>query len=353
VLPDTSILEKGHESWTKPFYWKIVLTFVAVIIFLTAAINFTVNPFGLYAADFFPKSSFNRYSNLRQLFINSDPQPEAVIIGSSRVGSIDPEIVTEITGRRCFNWGVPAAEAEIYTAILKMAIDEFNAPIDMVIVGVEPEFLHPTKRIHPQAAVLREYTKYFSDESPLNAGIERARRLITYEQLWASAIVVKRLVKGEPSGDWVVWRGDGFPVDVIEDRMPRRYQVDQEERLSNQVEIFAETYFHLSEFDSLSTERKASWEEFLRICNERNIRVYAFMPPPHPRILERLFQLGAEPIFIEAAEYLERTVTDSGGVFKNYTHVESFNGDPDGFQDHVHIHPDNGELMIRDLLSDF
>jgi len=28
-------------------------------------------------------------------------------------------------------------------------------------------------------------------------------------------------------------------------------------------------------------------------------------------------------------------------------------GDPGGFQDQVHILPDNGELMVRELLKDY
>jgi len=353
VTREISIFAPVLPSWNRSIFWKGLLLSCVSIIVLVSIINAVVDPFGLYGTGIFPQFTFNRYLNLRTLFAKYEPKPEALIIGSSRVSCIDPDVVTELTGKHCFNWGVPSAEAEIYPTILKMALDEFNAPIDLVIVGVEPEVFHPTKEIHPQAGVLESYTKYFTHESRLRSAMERARRLVTSEQLSASAVVIRRKLTGQPSGDWMIWREDGFPTGIIEERVPKRYITDREEHILAQLDIFPEAYFMLSEFDRLSPVRKAYWEEFLKICKDRNIQVYVFMPPPHPLILERLYDLGAKPIFDETSVYLEKTVTDMGGTFMDFTEVSSFGGDPDGFQDQVHILPENGELMVRELLKDY
>lgn len=350
---ESSIDETEHRSWETSSFWKPTIVTLLAVILLVAGLNFIVDPFGLYGTRLFPQITFNRYSNLRGLYTDFNPKPEALIIGSSRVGCIDPDIVTDLTGYDCFNWGVPAAEAEILLTILKIAIDDFDTPLKMVIVGVEPEIFHPTKRVHPQAMVLRDYTKHFIDDSGLQAFMESSRRLITFEQLWMSAVVIKRKITNSDTGDWMIWRKDGFPIGIIEERLPARYVIDPEKHIDHQVEIFPETFFRLSEFDSLGNERQGYWEEFLAICDENSIEVYAFMPPPHPRILERLHDLGAGPIFDETEKYLRGTVNEVDGTFMNFTSVDSFNGDPEGFVDQVHIKPENGELMIRKLLENF
>ncbi len=346
-------MSRQSLKWCNPATWKTIFIACATCLILVGALNLVVDPFGIYGTDLFPTLVFNRYQNFRDLFDKNQPLPRALVMGSSRVGCIDPDVVTEITGRKCFNWGVPEAESEILYSVLRMVLDEYNAPIDLIIVSVEPEVFHPTKRIHPQAQLSREYTRYFLDESELTAFIEKIKRLFTFEQTRSSIYVLRRKAAGREVGDWMIWRTDGFPVGFIEERVPARWSDDPETHLEKAIERFPETYFRFSEFDGLSDARKIYWEEFLRICNENDIQIYVFMPPPHPKLLDKLIEIGAEHLFIETAAYLEYTVSGAGGTFRDYTDVSSFAGDPEGFHDQIHIDPENGEAMVRDLLADF
>jgi len=98
VTREISIFAPVLPSWNRAIYWKTMLLCCVSIIAIVSIVNVVVDPFGLYGTGIFPQFTFNRYSNLRNLFAKYEPKPEALIIGSSRVSCIDPDVVTELTG---------------------------------------------------------------------------------------------------------------------------------------------------------------------------------------------------------------------------------------------------------------
>ena len=334
-------------------FWKMFLAAGAWILAIVALLNLLVDPFGMYGTGLFPSMVSNRYLAKLTLFRAADPPPSALILGSSRVGLIDPDLVTEITGERCFSWGVPVARAETYLAIMKIALDEVDAPIDLVIVGAEPEVFHPTSEVHPMARFVPEFSGYGDPLPWWSITIEKVSRLFTMEQTQASIGVLKASIRGERVGDWIEWGPDGFPVGMDPETTPRVIEEDFESRLKRGIATYPDQRFEISSFTHLSPERMGYWEEFLQICEENDVRLYVFMPPPHPDLLDRLYELGAERIFEETGDYLHRTVIKAGGTFRDFTQLESFGGDPDLFSDEVHLRKPNAEMMLRALLSDY
>jgi hypothetical protein len=334
-------------------FWKIFIAAGAWLLATVALLNLIVDPFGMYGTGLFPSMVSNRYLAKLTLFRADDPPPSALILGSSRVGMIDPDLVTEITGEKCFSWGVPIARAETFLAIIKIAIDEVGDPIDLVIVGAEPEVFHPTSEVHPMAKFVPEFSGYGDPLPWWSITVEKVSRLFTMEQTEASIGVISAVLHGERVGDWIEWGPDGFPVGMDPETTPRVIEEDFETRLKKGLATYPDERFEISSFTHLSPERMRYWEEFLQICEDNDIRIYVFMPPPHPKLLDRLYDLGAERIFDETSEYLERTVTEAGGTFRDFTRLESFGGDPNLFSDEVHLRKPNAELMLRNLLSDF
>ncbi len=247
---------------------------------------------------------------------------------------------------------MPAAKTEIFYSVLRIAVEEFDAPIDTVIIGVDPEAFHPGTEIHPQARLTSTYKRYFSEDTVLSILREKVLRLFTIEQSVSSLEVLLREMSGRETDYFITWGPDGFPVEVNYDLAPEGYIEDPAERLEHGIATYPRTTWYPERFNGLSDECKNWWEEFLKICDENEIQVYAFIPPYHPRLLDNLMRINAGPIFDETRTFLESTVTGMGGTYKDYSDIGNFNGDPDNFLDETHPDMENVELLVRDLLAD-
>jgi hypothetical protein len=335
------------ENPSAGLFWKALLVSCLIVIFIIGIFNFLVNPYGLYPPAIFPQITDSIYEYKIQLLSEFNPPPEALILGSSRVQCIDPEIVEEITGRRCFNWALWESRTEILYASLRIALEEFHAPIDLVIVGVEPEMFHPTSGLHPQARTTAAYIKYFERTPFYKPILDKTVRMISFDQLIGSLKSIRRALKGIRSSNERYWRSDGF----------RQNMPGHAGSFSNVIQQGLVNYpikfWKPDEFTHLSDARIDYWRKFLDICEQNHIQVIAYLQPVHPELMERLYGLGAEPIYEETAELVESTVTAMHGTYRDFRYLDSFGGNKSAFWDETHMLPNNGDLLIRELLSDF
>lgn len=335
-------------------FWKPLLGSCAITVVIFALLNFVVNPYGIYPPALLPTISDSIYEYKINLLSEFDPPPEALVLGSSRVQCIDPDIVGDITGKRCFNWALWECRTEILYASIRIALEEFEAPVDLVIVGVEPEMFHLTNDLHAQARTSNAYTKYFETVPVYKPILDKAIRSISYGQLLASLQSVSRVMKGVATAENPNWRDDGFRIFPTEGRGGTEEIIENfESAIESGILTYPENYWKPDEFLDLSDRRIEYWNMFLDICVENEIQVIAYMQPAHPELLRVLYELGGEPIYEETAELLEDTIDEIHGTWRDYRYIESFGGDPSAFWDEAHMLPSNGDLLIRDFLSDF
>ncbi len=333
-------------------FWRVnAIAFFCVLI-AAAILNLIVDPFSIYGTALLPRVEVNHYERKVELFREFEPKPNVLLLGSSRVYSCDPDIVDELTGQRCFSFSVPSSKAETFYAILRMALEDFNAPVDMIIIAVDPESFHPTMSIAPESRFVPEYAKYFIyHEYGQATPWERVALLFTLDQTGESIGSLRRLIKTKAGWQKMEFRDDGYATWIQREREIAQGTFDLEARLETRVRKYPERSLQLSSFTGLGEVRKRYWEDFMGICEDRGIKVYAFMPPVHPQLLELLDEVGADALIQEVADYVEETVTQAGGVFRDYTDIRSFGGDPDLFYDEIHMRPQNGERLLRHLLD--
>ncbi len=337
-------------GWTSLRFKWVIAAVMLVVLAAIAGLNIIIDPLDLYGNSFFQPWQFNRYERKLALFENYD-SPQVLILGSSRVEALNPETVTELTGKNCFNWAQPSASAETILAALKLAVVENDAPIDTVIVCIDPMIYHPSLWIHPQARLVPDYTHYFSNDYAVTNLRERMARLFTLEQTSSSWKVIRRDLGLGSNVPRIEYREDGFAIypQREESLLNGDYNLDQV--LGERVPAYIDSVLGIEQFTGLSTVRQGYWEEFLQLSNEHGITVYAFIPPMHPDLWVFLEAQCVDHLYMETSAYVEQTVSDSGGVFRNYIDLDSFDGDPEMFWDEVHMRPENGEALLRDLLS--
>jgi hypothetical protein len=337
-------------GWSKPMFAQAFLGTWLGIIGFVAIVNFVVNPFGIYPTTLIPRVETNNYEKKLELFDAFQPQPEALILGSSRVMSLDPEIVTGITGQRCFNFSLPGAKTETYYAVLKLALDR-GAPIKTVIVGVEPEVFNPVLPIQSEARYIDDYSKYFVYDKHGQASVwEKISLLVTLDQINESISSLTRILEGKTGAQKLEYQPNGYSVQTEREAEIAAGTFDLIARIQSRVRKYPERSMALSKFTGLSDRRKQYWQAFLDLCKEKGIRVIVFMPPDHPELLTLLKSLGAEKIIDEVESYLQTTIAAEGGDFHNFTDISSFNGDPNLFYDEIHTQPSNGVRILEKLL---
>jgi len=342
-----------NKTWRQSTFWKIVSGTFLVLFLLVGGLNFIVDPFAIYGTSLFPAITFNKYQNKLFLLRHFQPPPGALIIGSSRVQSIDPDDVRELTGLDTFNWEVPAAKAETIYSCLRIALEDFDIPVKMVIVGIEPEVFHPTRELSPQVLQVAAYTKYFPEQSTNAAWQDKFQRLFTINQTIRSITVLKRMLTGtEDEESWITWRPDGIPV-YDWSKKPHHVSAIFSERLGRGIRIYPDNNFIVRQFTHLDEGRKEYWEKFLDICVENDIEIYCFFAPLHPDLYDVMIRRGTEPIFDQTVEYVEETVTASGGVWRDYRRIEEFGGESGLFRDGWHMLPENGRRLLDDLMSGY
>ncbi|MCX6645636.1 MAG: hypothetical protein NTY09_04665 [bacterium] len=333
-------------------FWGTLLGSCAIVVAIVAVFNFIVNPYGLYPTNFLPKISSSIFDYKVKLLSEFDPPPEVLILGSSRALCIDPDVVEEITGRRCFNWALWDSKIEIVYASVRIALEEFHDPIDLVIVGVEPEMFHLTNQLHAQARTSTAYTKYFEPKPFYKPIVDKVLRTISYGQLISSLRSIRHAMRGMVSTNESNWRDDGFRMFQEEGAWGiNEMEANLDKMIEAGINSYPEVVWKPDEFTDLSEFRKQYWNMFLDYCEEHQIQVYAFLQPVHPALLDKLYEIGGEPLFEKTDEFVRDSVNRIHGVYRDYRNPESFGGDPTAFYDEVHMLPSNGALLVRDLLS--
>jgi len=346
----------GVLSGIYPGFWRIWVVFFASVLVAASVMNYLINPFSIYGTGFFEPYRENSYVEKAMQFEAMNPTPTAIVIGSSRVNSIDPELMRELTGKRCFNWGVPSAGMEVINAIIRLAREDYGVPVDMVIVGVDPDVLYSELWVHPQALLAPMYSKYLRGtglRAKLKGFANSTLRLITMEQTSASLAVIRRELGDKSIERLELYRPDGFALYIKKEQAIEAGTYNLQEIIDNRLLDYPMGIRRLESVDDLPQDRKALWIDFLEYCRSNGIRVYAYLPPAHPRLLAMLERFGMEENLEVAAEFLEETVPSYGGVFRDFTMLDSFGGEPDQFYDEVHMRKQNNDRLLRSLLEDY
>jgi hypothetical protein len=337
------------DEWNKSTFAVFFAAVIFGAIISAGIINYVVDPYDLYGVDLFAPIEVNQYAAKLDMFRAYEPPPSALILGNSRVKAFDPNVVENYTGTKCYNWGLGFASTEVLLAELKIALDEEHAPIEMIVLGIDPIMFNTKVAIPKQARVEPGYTRYFAPRPVLTANWERMSHLFTMDQLKMSFVAIWRKMSGGERLIEPEYRADGLTVFAIRHMNDVHGPPDLDEIVTEG----APKYFQntLAGWTELAPERKKAWIEFLGLCVQHNIKIYAFMTPMHPLLWGLLGEYGSQDIFLQSYDYCERTITEAGGTFRNYSDIATWGGDPNLFNDEVHMLPKNCAVLMKVLFT--
>jgi hypothetical protein len=296
----------------------------ALLLFLVAALNFLVNPFGIYSTRLVEPLVLHSRAEKMRLFRASQPPPAIVVLGSSSSFTMPPAYIQERTGRPAFNASLHGGVPEDYLAFLRFMASVDKVP-KLLIVPMSVELVRPN------------LPSGFEPHNPLKPYLEResrdplegARWLITLEQTRASL----RLLAAEQKG-----------------RPPSHYRFDADgwgrfAESSAPLEQIVDAYMATKEwgpglfgFRDLDRAQISYFHQFLSLARRLGVKVIVYVPPLYPRavaLYERETNLPAlrtkllELLRGFQAEGLTAAVYD-------FTHVEAYGGNASEFHDLAH-----------------
>ncbi len=349
---DDSTGPRAARGWNDAVFAKRLAGCILVILAAAMLLNFFVNPFSLYFFNWFPTGDINAYRLKGRILAEYTPQPQVLIIGSSRVMTIDPDYVTALTGKPCFNFGLPSAKAEDYYASLRYARETCGAPVNTVIVGFDIDALHPRIPSEMQGLFFKEYSDYYTPrESRFDMFIKRLTLLASMEQTGESLSVLKHALTDRGERVSRKFRPNGEVILVGRDAEIEKGTFNLKRKIAGRIRRYPERSLGMSSYTGLSPERKIYWERFLDYCDANGIKVYVFLTPYHPALYKLMTPLGVESLIGEVREFVSATTIESGGVFRDFSRVEYFGGDPALFYDEIHMQPENSERLVDSLMG--
>ena len=311
----------------------------AVLLAAVASLNYVVNPFGLFDSHVFEPIVLHSRAAKVRLYLQRQPPPQIVLLGSSPTFTMEPSYVEARTGRPAFNASVHGGTPRDFLALTRLALRGGRGP-RVIIAGFRVEQFRPDTRVgfepgDPLESFVAE------DEAPLRRAAEEAETLLTLEQTEASVRLLSVELRGRPEphyrfdadglGHFKSFSLDGALADYL-------------------VEAAKPYHFRFAQLNAAQLQYLA---ELFALCRSRQIQVIAYLPPYHPRLTALWDAQTRLPELREGLLAELRRAQASGGVtVHDFTRVESFGGNERMFLDALHPSAEANRLILDVLLRD-
>ncbi|HEX9698533.1 MAG TPA: hypothetical protein VGD06_03650 [Acidobacteriota bacterium] len=268
-----------------------------------ATVNFLVDPYDLYPPDLLQPITFASHREAAVMLPQVSPPPRILILGTSKVGTLDPAYVQAQLGLPAFNANLNAAKTETLLAYFRYALEVLPQPPELMIVGLDVRAFSNAVGIDEQLINTRQLAR----EVPEIIGMrERAPvwlRLLNQYQLEGSIESLRMAVTSsypEPlfhftSDGRRVWRDEGAVAG------------DPELLEQSVAELASELAAQYRDFDQLSPLRMEAFEQLVELADSVGTELVVFITPTNSRLRARLVE---QPNFVARGEQLTAFVRD-------------------------------------------
>ncbi len=307
--------------------------------------NFVVNPMGLYPPQLLPAVTWNMRVIKPELLQKARPKPQVLILGSSRSMQISPAEVEQLTGLPAFNAAVESAMAEDDYAMLRYAVERAGVTPKLVILGIDVEAFHNRLPIEDSALEAAAFRGLLpgSGFSPW----KKFYKLFVVQQTRLSL----RSLRVQLTGHFpqrLAFDPDGY----------LHYRDFERERASGHYDLDTKVQREIGEYvartagyTAISAERRRYLEQLLQYSHDHGIKVVMWVTPLGPRLLETLGARGYDQREREVLAMLHELGTKYGDRVFDFSSVEKFGGDPNGFWDGAHMTERTNALITHWLLA--
>lgn len=271
-------ISKPTMKIKKWIFLIFTLTFSLSIFIIS--FNFIVDPYNITKYNILDiKYKFARDDRTEKVrFFKTLEKFDNVMIGSSRVYSINPKVVSTTLGGSTYNFGVGTASVEDHLGVIKYLKRENKMPKN-IILGVDFYTFNPD--IPPDKYFLKNKELNFLSYS--NYQENYLSKLFSIDSFRASFKTLTKHIKkeGNPRFDRLGWSGK-YEDDALRDMQKENILVKKE------IDEEIEKMYSDLKYSHIDEKRIKYYEEIKQTCKKYNINLYVFTTPLHPLLLKRL-----------------------------------------------------------------
>jgi len=332
----TSIFNpKSPKKWILKSLFSVL--FIVVFIF---GFNYVIDPYNMTQYNMLDiKYKFARDDRTEKVnFFKTLQKFDNILVGSSRVYSINPRKVSQMIGGTTYNFGVGTATVEDHLGILLYLQKNHKLP-KTLIIGVDFYTFNPNTP--PNSYFLSNEELNFLSYS--NKDAVYWSKFLSFDATRASFKTLKNHIKNKndkPRFDKFGWGSTYLNNEkrIIQDELPEiKAEIER-----NRVLMYSDF-----KYQHIDKKRIAYYEKIREICKENDIRLYIFGTPLHP-ILLKTFDSHRETknALKEFKSYL--------ATFENSTNFyddEEFTNNMYNFQGATHTTANAGDIIIKKVLT--
>lgn len=321
--------------WTRLLFLSLFLLSTTII-----SVNFIVDPYNITKYNLLNiKFKFARDDRTEKTNYFTSLEPfDNIMIGSSRVYSINPAKVTQHLGGTTYNFGVGTATIEDHLGVLLYLKKENKLPKN-IILGIDFYTFSPD--ITPNKYFLKNKTLNFLSYS----GVEEnyIEKIFSFDAFRASLKTLFNHLKNKDMRSR--FDADGWSG-TYEDYSKRDLETDlvaTKEEIQRQIPLM---YSNL-EYKTIDPKRVAYYEEIRAICKENNINLYVFTTPLHPELLK----------ILKSNKNTHLALSEFIGYLNTFEHFYNFYEDKElyseirNFHGAHHTSTNAGDLLMKNLLT--
>lgn len=326
---------KQSKQWILYILMSVLILSLSVI-----TINFIVDPYNITKYNLLNiKYKFARDDRTEKVnYFKTLDKFDNIMIGSSRVYSMNPKIVSDILGGTTYNFGVGTATVEDHLGIIKYLEREDKLPKN-IILGVDFYTFNPD--IPLNSYFLRN--KELNFLSYTNFDENFFSKLYSFDSLRASFKTLKKHFskkKTKSRFDSLGWIG-GYENyenrDIVADAINTKKEISDE---------IVKTYSNLN-YSYVDKNRIKHYEDIKKICRDNNVKLYIFNTPLNPLLLKRLHNNNNTKLALnQFVNYL-----NSFQNFQNLYFHESLYRDIRNFHGATHTSVNAGDIILRLVLN--
>lgn len=318
------------------------------LLLVVAAVNYLLNPLGLYDTRFFEPIILSSRTEKMRLYAELAQPPQALILGSSRSFSVNPAQIEALWGLPTFNATVGAGTIFDGLAFTRYASHMRGTTPRLFIINLDSFSFY--RDVGPEVEPNANLWRYLDVDNPLLQLLtvwDRFNRLFTLEQTQASwrLLEVERVGRPDP---FYYFDADGWghinQALTLEEALVQSLQNNNQ---SNWAATFSVNNITPAGIDAL--------RQILEIARANQGQVIGYVPPMHPRFIQYLeTEPGFRAMQARTTELFRQLQSDYPFQFMDFTDSPVFQQNLEAnFLDGFHPTEAATRLMMQSLYDSF
>jgi hypothetical protein len=298
--------------------------------------NWVINPWGLYPLHLMVSRVGNQRYPKCALLRRCQPPPAQLVLGSSRSQCFEPRWLESRTGLRTFNLAVSGGRPEDFLALYRFATEEARAPVRSVVLGLEMTAFSGCEVNYPVLESDSTLRRFVPRRPVWVQGLSQLSLLLSRKQAEDAWVTLCHALGSGPAG-YRPLQSDGYELPGV-DRLRPNWTLAQK--------IHADLNITPGKTDPGAFRDLA---RLLSLLDRQGVQTRIVLMPMVEPLWQAWRRNGYGPQEERVHAQIRRLAARYHARFADFSHVQSFGGDPKEFRDCVHATVVNGQKMIDAL----